>query len=303
MTTFHTIGDLSRNAFNRDNSAIKTGIKELDRFRVEVAPGNLLLVGSRPTIGRTSFLLFLFHKIGEAAQTAQCFITNEDTEEHVFLKLAATVTGIERQKLATQADGAPGKAPAILSGDRDFLLERRVAWQDLKKDMDWLVREKQIRMFYIDKVQGLFSAERFSNRDQELGFIIRELKNFALDNRVTIFLSSTLSRAVERREGKSPYLSDLRDSGALEEFCDAIMLIHRPEVYGITSDEDGNNLYKYAELHLCKNRYGPTGHMKFSFNAKIPRFEEFFRYYDYDYENQFNILTDIDKYNKNLPPF
>ena len=303
MTTFHTIGDLSQSAFNPGNNEKKTGIKELDRFRVEVAPGNLLLVGSRPTIGRSSFLLFLFHKIGEAFQTAQCFITNEDTEEQVFLKLAATVTGTERQKLATLPEGVPDTAPGILTSDRDFILERRVVWEDLKKDMDWLVREKQIGIFYIDKVQGLFSAERFSNRDQELGHIIRELKKFALDNRVTLFISSTLSRAVERREGKSPYLSDLRDSGALEEFCDAIMLIHRPEVFGITIDEVGNNLYRYAEIHLCKNRYGPTGHMKFTFNAKIPRFEEFFKYYDYDYENQFNILTDIEKFNKNLPPF
>lgn len=295
MTSFHTFREVSHLAYDRSRGGVETGIREFMRLHVRLMPGSVVLVGSRPSVGRTTFLMHLFRSIHDTSGEPQCFISNEDSREEIFLRMASILTGERHASWSRKKAEELSSAHSLFSSDRDVIVSKRLSWEELKADIETVIREMGIRVFYIDKFQGLFSTERFNNRDQELGYIIRDIRNFATDHGLVFCIASSLSRSVERREGKEPLLSDLRDTGSLEEFCDMVMLVHRPEIYGITLDDLGNCLINYAEVFLSKNRFGPTGKMKFVFNPRVPRFEEFVKYQDYDFAARFARVTDPEK--------
>ena len=123
----------------------------------------------------------------------------------------------------------------------------------------------------------MMSSNRYRNsRELEIGYISRELKNIAKDNNVCVIASSQLSRAVESRGGnKRPMLSDLRESGAIEQDADKVIFIHRPEYYGFLEDEEGNNLSGVAELLIAKNRNGRVGDVRLMVDKDFTRFKDF----------------------------
>ena len=291
MTSFHTFREVSHLAYDRSRGGVETGIREFIRLHIRLVPGSVVLVGSRPSVGRTTFLMHLFRNIHETSGEPQCFISNEDSREEIFLRMASILTGQRHTSWSKKKAEELPASHSLFSSDRDVILSKRLSWEELKADIETVIRETGIRVFYIDKFQGLFSSDRFNNRDQELGYIIRDIRNFATDHGLIFCIASSLSRSVERREGKEPLLSDLRDTGSLEEFCDMVMLVHRPEIYGITLDELGRSLVNYAEVILAKNRFGPTGRMKFAFNPLVPRFEEFVKYNEYDFTARFDQVT------------
>lgn len=110
------------------------------------------------------------------------------------------------------------------------------------------------------------------NREQEVSTISRNLKAIAKEINVPIIALSQLNRSVESRDGKRPQLSDLRESGAIEQDADMVMFIHRPEAYGITQDTDGNSLIGVAEIIIAKHRNGSTGDFQLAFKASLAKF-------------------------------
>ena len=112
------------------------------------------------------------------------------------------------------------------------------------------------------------------NREQEVSMISRNLKAIAKEIDVPIVALSQLNRSVESREGKRPQLSDLRESGAIEQDADMVMFIHRPEYYGILNDQDGNSLKGIAEIIVAKHRNGAVGEFHLSFKAHLARFSD-----------------------------
>ncbi len=291
MTSFLTIREVSQNTRQFTDPGIDTGISEFRRYDLRIRPGTITVVGSRPRVGRTTFLLYLFTQINATSGIPQCFISNEDPEEEIFLRMASVVTGKRIRHWQGDDPGVRAVDLPILNSDRDFIITRHVPWEELKTDIETLYREKGVSVFYIDKIQSLSSSKRFNNREQELAHIVRELKLLAGELGISFLVASTLSRSVDFREGKMPQLSDLRESGSIEDYCDIIMLLYRPVVYGITEDENGNSLVNHSEVILAKNRFGPSGCMRFSFNPLVPRFEKFVDARTYNYPARFDDLS------------
>lgn len=299
MSEIKSIAELVQNNLTFSKNSYNSGIKEFDKLNIEFIPGQVVLVGSRPSVGRTMFLLYLYFNFWKTNGLPQAYISNEENEVQLLHKLISTTTGIKIAEIPEKF-GEPQYNYNIYKSQENLLLFDQSSWEDLRTQILWLIKDKGIKFCYLDKIQGLYSDEKFRNRDQELGYIIRDIKKLAVQNQVMFFISSSLSRSVEHREGKRPYLCDIRESGSLEEFSDTIMLIHRPEVYGITEDEMGNSLLNLSELIVIKNRFGATGDLLFRFDNQVPRFEEFKGYNQYNFSEQFNKSTGI---NNNDTPF
>ena len=133
--------------------------------------------------------------------------------------------------------------------------------------------EHNIGLIFIDYLQLMTASENFGSREQEIAYISRSLKGLAKELSVPVIACSQLSRAVESRTDKRPQLSDLRESGSIEQDADVVMFLFRPEVYGIT-DEEGNSQEGVAELILGKQRSGPIGSVFLTFVGEYLRFEE-----------------------------
>ncbi|WP_347840018.1 DnaB-like helicase C-terminal domain-containing protein [uncultured Draconibacterium sp.] len=291
MSEYKSINDLIKSSHSFAKTSYGTGIKEFSKLSIEFSPGQVVLVGSRPAVGRTMFLLFLYHYFWKSNGLPQAYISNEECEEKLLHKLIATTTGITINNIIEKFGSPEFPYSDIYLSKDNLLMFSQSSWEELREEIMWLIKEKGIKFFYLDKIQGLQTDETFRNRDQQLGFIAREIKKIAVQNEVVFFLGSSLSRSVERREGKHPYLSDIRESGALEDFCDTIFLIHRPEVYGITEDECGNSLLGIAEILVKKNKHGRTGELTFRFNNQIPRFEEIKENKQLNFTDRFNNQT------------
>ena len=133
--------------------------------------------------------------------------------------------------------------------------------------------EHQIGMIVVDYLQLMTTSGRSDNREQEIAHISRSMKALAKELDLPVLACAQLSRAVEQRPDKRPGLSDLRESGSIEQDADVVAFLYRPEVYGIT-DEEGNTQEGVAELIIGKQRNGPTGSVFLTFLAQYGRFEE-----------------------------
>lgn len=274
MNTFISTKKLSESGLQDAGSVYDSGIGGINSLKLTYRPGQVILFGSRPAMGRTLFILHMFSSFWKKHQMPQAFFSNEEPEPQVYQKLVANVTGSKISEMNANQASYSTPEHEILCSDNNLFLTDFLAWETLKDVFTRLHDEKGISVFYIDKIHGLYSNKKFEGRNNEMGYIIEDMKKFALQRQLLFFVSASLNRDVDRREGKYPCMADIRDSSSLEEYTDVIMLLRRPDFYGITEDEYGNSLVGVAEILVVKNRNGETGEMIFSFKNKIPRFEE-----------------------------
>ena len=135
--------------------------------------------------------------------------------------------------------------------------------------------QHNIQAVIVDYLQLMTAGtDNRGSREQEVSTISRSLKAIAKELDIPIMALSQLNRSVESREGKRPQLSDLRESGAIEQDADIVLFIHRPEYYGITDDENGNSLRGVAEIIISKHRNGATGEVYLSFRKELAKFSD-----------------------------
>jgi replicative DNA helicase len=135
--------------------------------------------------------------------------------------------------------------------------------------------QHDIQVVVVDYLQLMTAGtDNRGSREQEVSSISRSLKAIAKELDIPILALSQLNRSVESREGKRPQLSDLRESGAIEQDADIVMFIHRPEYYGITEDESGNSLLGVAEIIIAKHRNGATGDVHLAFKKELAKFSD-----------------------------
>ena len=240
-------------------------------------------------MGKTCFLLFLYKQLWQENNLPLLFISTEEGETVLYKKLAATVSGIPEQELQE-------KAAEVLANHFDHLATNRCSivmesrrWEKMKERIVEAA-EAGTRIVIIDKLQTIYAEFPYPNRDQELAGITREMKQLAMEHQLLFIVSSSLSRNVETRMQHLPYLSDLRESGMIEENADAVLLVHRPEYYGITEDEHFNSMKDFMEVRVAKNRNGRTGSMKFAFRRKIPAVAIFEDFENKEFLDRFNFL-------------
>ena len=232
-------------AKNKDGmTGIPTGYHGLDDKTSGWQESDLVIIAGRPAMGKTAFALSMAKNIACDYQVPIAFFSLEMTNQQLVNRLHDT-PGLSVFELRTKA--------------------RR------------LVREHDVKIIMIDYLQ-LMNANgmRFSSRQEEVSTISRSLKGLAKELNIPIIALSQLNRGVESREGlegKRPQLSDLRESGAIEQDADMVLFVHRPEYYHIYMDDNGRDLHGMAQIIIAKHRKGATGDVLLNFRGEFTRFE------------------------------
>lgn len=249
-----------------NESSVKSGLHELDRILKGFHNTDLIVLAARPGMGKTSLALTIATNANLRFDIPILIFSLEMSAIQLGLKQQSIHTGIplERirdKKTLTQEDFG------IINAKIGSLLEGKIFYEDNSTNIIELrAKAKQhknknkiglIVIDYLQLIDGKVGSHDKSNREQEISYISRSLKALAKDLNIPIIALSQLSRGVESRGGeKVPMLSDLRDSGAIEQDADVVMFIHRPEYYGIFEDENGNSIRGMAKIIVAKHRNG-----------------------------------------------
>lgn len=227
-----------------------TGFLDLDIFCKYLEGGNVITIGGRPAMGKTSFALSLLNHLLDRKKNV-LFFTMDSPKEKVVNKLVAEKIGTPLFSLI-EGKVREEEVNIVLDSFKDKKLEIVDKTNLTIEDVDTKVQEIKPDIVFIDYVQ-LIEAPKAPNRTEAINLVIKELKRIAVENDVIVVLLSQLSRAVEARMDKHPLLSDLRNGSLLEEVSDVIMFIYR-EAYYDSTDENPRN-----EIIVAKNTMGPVG--------------------------------------------
>jgi replicative DNA helicase len=282
---FSHIEELLKDSFERitalyeagaDVTGTPSGFRDLDRLTSGFQPGNLIIVAARPSMGKSGLGLCMASNLAVRAECPVAVFTLEMSKSEVTQRLMCSEAKVESQRLRTGKLGADdwprltaacdklAKAPIYVDDTGSItMMEIRSKARRLKS------REPNLGLIVVDYMQLMTSGSTVENRVQEVSQISRSLKILARDLDVPIVAMSQLSRAVEQRHDKRPILSDLRESGSIEQDADLVMFIYRDEYYNEESDQQG-----IAEVHLAKHRNGPTDTVKLSFLKRYAKFAD-----------------------------
>jgi replicative DNA helicase len=283
-TGFVSMGELVRNSFETIEqlqkqkglvTGVPTGFTQLDEMTSGLQPGDLVIVAARPSMGKTSFCLNIAQHVGTKEGMTVGFFSLEMSKEQLFMRLLTSEARINAHKFRggflndrdygrlSQALGALAEARIFIDDTASLgVLEMRAKARRLKA-------EHGLHLLVIDYVQLMQGRGRFENRQLEIASISRSLKGLAKELHVPIVALSQLSRAPEARSDHRPLLSDLRESGSLEQDADVVMFIYRAGFYKKKDEEDDG----VAEIIIGKQRNGPTGSVELAFISEFTRFE------------------------------
>ncbi len=268
------IAQIEEAAKNTDGvSGVPTGFKDLDRITSGWQKSDMIVLAARPGMGKTAFVLSMARNTAVDYNQGVAVFSLEMSSVQLVNRLIASETGISSEKLRKgnlqghefqqlhERIGKLSKAPLFLDDTPALSIF------DLRAKCRRLKRQHNIKMVIIDYLQLMTAgAAGKGNREQEISTISRSIKEIAKEIEVPIIALSQLSRSVETRGGsKRPLLSDLRESGAIEQDADIVTFIYRPEYYGLSEDEDGMPTQDRGDIIIAKNRHGSldTVHLKF----------------------------------------
>jgi replicative DNA helicase len=257
-------------------TGISTGYPELDKLLSGLQPSELIILAARPSQGKTALALNLAENIGIRSGQPVALFSLEMSKESLLQRLVASVAQIDAHKFRTghlskqdwsrmtEALGAIAAAPLwIDDAGSNSVLEIGAKARRLKRD-------KGMSLLIVDYLQLITARGRFNSRQEEVASISRGLKGLAKELQIPVLVLSQLTRAPEREE-RGPQLSDLRESGAIEQDADVVMFIYRPHFYKLGAAPEERD---QAEILIAKQRNGPTDKVKFVFRSRLTRFEE-----------------------------
>ncbi len=260
---------------------IPTGFELLDRRIGGWEPGELIVIGSRPSMGKTCLGLSLMRNLAVVHDIACAYFTFETGVQHLTERIIASEAEIDITKLKTgkltekEWEKLEVNMRKLLDAKIFLISDPLLSPDNLHSTIERLVREKGVKLVVIDYLQLIIPYRMRRNREQEISTIIRKIKATAKELNIVVLLLSQLNRSVELRSGyKRPMLSDLRESGAIEDDADKVIFLHRPEYYGIMEDEQGNSLQGMAELIIAKNRTGAIDDFPLRFNSNYGKFTQ-----------------------------
>ena len=264
-------------------TGLETGFYELDYKTAGLQKSDLILIAARPAMGKTAFVLSMAKNIAVDYRNPVALFSLEMSNVQLVNRLITNVCEIPSEKIKS------GQLASYEWQQLDYklkdLLDAPLYVDDtpslsvfeLRTKARRLVREHGVRIIIIDYLQLMnASGMAFGSRQEEVSTISRSLKGLAKELNIPIIALSQLNRGVESREGidgKRPQLSDLRESGAIEQDADMVCFIHRPEYYKIYSDEKGNDLHGMAEIIIAKHRNGAVGDVLLRFRGEFARFQ------------------------------
>jgi replicative DNA helicase len=260
---------------------VPTGFIDLDRLLMGMQPSDFLLIAGRPGTGKTAFLLSAAKFAAQVHKKHVAIFSMEMSDEQLVQRLLSQETGIDSQRLRTgkvNEDEWPLLTHAIeVLSDTHMFLDDTPALTplQLRTKCRRLHLEHRLDLILVDYLQLMSTGGRVENRVQEVSNISRNLKVLARELNVPVLAAAQLSRAIEQRADKEPQLSDLRESGSLEQDADVVIFIHRPELY------DSNTINKnMARLKIAKHRNGPVGTVELIFRSNLAKFENAVTHYE-----------------------
>lgn len=279
-----TVKNIQAATANTDGiTGVASGYYGLDSLTHGWQPSDLIVIAGRPAMGKTSFALSMAKNIAADYRVPMGFFSLEMSNEQLMSRLISNVCEIEGSKimggqlLRDEWDRLDKRVNHLLGIPMFVDDTRGLSVFELKKKARRMVREDGVKIIIIDYLHLLNGRGlRFSNREEEIGKITEFLKNLAGDLNIPIIALSQLNRGVENREGlegKRPRLSDLRESGAIEQHADMVIFVHRPEYYHIYNDDNGRDLHGMAQIIIAKHRKGATGDVLLTFRGEFTRFE------------------------------
>jgi replicative DNA helicase len=280
-----SIKDIVRDSFERlekifregkSVTGVPTGYSELDKLTSGLQPSELIILAARPSQGKTALALNLMENISIRGGHPVAMFSLEMSKESLLQRLVASVAQIDAHKFRTghlsrddwrrmtETLGTISSAPLWIddAGSCSVL--------EIGAKARRLMRDKGLSLLVVDYLQLITGRGRFGNRQEEVSSISRSLKGLAKELKIPVLVLSQLSRAPERDE-RGPQLSDLRESGAIEQDADLVAFIYRPHFFkaGATPEER-----EETELKIAKQRNGPVDSVKFVFRSRFTRFEE-----------------------------
>jgi replicative DNA helicase len=262
-------------------TGVPSGFKDLDDMTAGFQPSDLIIVAARPSMGKTAFCLNVAaHAAHEG--TGVAIFSLEMSREALVQRLLCAEARVDSQRVrrGTLSDAdftMLARAAGVLSSCPIWIDDTpALTLLEMRSKARRLRLENDIGLVVVDYLQLMRSPAYADNRVQEISDISRSLKALARELELPVIALSQLSRASEQRGGeRKPILSDLRDSGAIEQDADLVLFIHRPEMYEGPVDKEGNSLEGKAELILAKHRNGPTGVLNLYFHKQFTRFASF----------------------------
>ncbi len=266
-------------------SGISSGFHDMDKITSGWQKSDLIIIAARPAMGKTAFALSMAKNIAVDQEIPMALFSLEMSNVQLMNRVITNVCEIESEKLRS------GKLAPYEWGQLDYNIKKLykkplylddtpgLSIYELRSKARRLVREHDIKIIMIDYLQlmtAMVKGNRFGSRQEEVSSISGSLKGLAKELNIPIIALSQLNRAVENREGvegKRPQLSDLRESGAIEQDADIVCFIHRPEYYHIYKTEDGKDLRGKAEIIIAKHRNGAVADVLLNFKNKFARFE------------------------------
>ena len=276
---------LQRAASNKGGlTGIPTGYVGMDEITSGWQASDLVIIAGRPAMGKTSFALSIAKNVAVDYGIPIGFFSLEMNNVQLVNRLISNVCEVSGRKILNgQLDPSDWERLDKRIGrltDAPIYVDDTPGLSvfELRTKARRLVREKGVKIIMIDYLQ-LMNANgmKFGSRQEEVSTISRSLKGLAKELNIPVLALSQLSRNVENREGlegKRPQLSDLRESGAIEQDADMVLFVHRPEYYHIYQDEKGNDLHGMAQIIIAKHRKGSTGDVLLNFRGEFTRFQD-----------------------------
>ena len=264
-------------------TGIQTGFHDLDKITGGFNAGELIIVAARPAMGKTAFLMSMLLNSCMRLKNPVAFFSLEMSNQQMVTRLLSQHSGIAAEKIRNKkmdADefkklhlrtGEINDAPLYLVDEPALTIQRIRFMANRMKQQHGL---EMLIVDYLQLINVSSSRTHSGNREAEISAITRGLKTLARELDIPVVVTSQLSRAVETRGGdKKPILSDLRESGAIEQEADKVLFLYRGEYYGLEQDYEGNPTKDIAEVIVAKNRFGPVGTVRMRFINRFARFE------------------------------
>jgi replicative DNA helicase len=265
-------------------TGVPTGFADLDELTSGFQPADLVVIAARPSMGKTALTLNIAQHAAIEAQVPIAFFSLEMSKEALVQRMLTSEARVDAQRLRKgmlRDDDFPrlARAAGILSSAPVYIDDTPgISMLEMRSKARRLKADAELGLIVVDYLQLMQGPADSESRQQEVSTISRGLKSLAKELSVPVVALSQLSRAPEQRAGEDkgrPQLSDLRESGAIEQDSDVILFIYRPEVYFGPVDKDGNSLEGRAEIIVGKQRNGPIGSVNLFFHKQYTRFESY----------------------------
>jgi len=269
-----TIDSIEAAAKNQGSvTGIATGFYDLDYKMAGLQPSDLILIAARPSMGKTAFALNIAEYVALKSNVTTAVFSLEMSQDQLVKRILSMNSKVDSQSIRTGnlsgEDWADLMESARIVGNSNLVIDdtSAISVSELRSKCRKLKLEKNLGLVIIDYLQLMSGSKKSESRQQEISEISRSLKSLAREISVPVIALSQLSRAVEQRPDKRPMLSDLRESGAIEQDADVVMFIYRDDYYNRDSEEPG-----VSEIIIGKQRNGPIGTIKLGWQAQFTKF-------------------------------